>query len=115
MTATIAGNLSFNDDATVTKHTLSSTTPTKIGNISNKTERIFFRVDLQADGDAAVYIRLYPSAANNDKKGILLYRSAAGNDNMHIPYWEMPLLQKYLGEISAIALVGTPDIYVTEF
>lgn len=53
-----------------------------------------------------VWIKLQAASVDNDKKGIYL-RSGA--------FYEMPLGQKYTGEISAISNSGTPNVDVTVY
>lgn len=67
--------------------------------------RIFFCVN-NDNAQQGVWIKLQAAALDDDKKGIFLPAKSA---------WQMPSDNIYTGEICAIANVGTPDVYVTQY
>ena len=66
--------------------------------------RIFFAVSNSSNKD--IWLKLQAASVDNDKKGIFVPRNS---------YWEMQQDNIYIGEISAIANIGAPDIYITEY
>lgn len=72
-------------------------------------DRIFFCVN-NDDGVQAVFIKLQAASIDNIAKGIFLTRKTGS----HIA-WQMPSDNIYTGEISAIAVAGTPSVFVTEY
>lgn len=81
---------------------LNITTSTKL--IDSNSNRIFFCVTNTGNTDA--WLKLQAASIDNDKKGIPLPARS---------YWQMPSDNIYTGEISAIAIVDSPDIYYTEY
>lgn len=92
---------------------LNSSISTKIADANPN--RISFRVNI--DGimgimDAnSIFIKLQAASIDDVKKGMWIGRQG----NIFEVGWTMPSDEKYLGEISAIALNGTPDVFVTEY
>lgn len=72
-------------------------------------DRIYFQVN-HDNAAMGVWIRLYPAAQDNDKRGIFLTPKTGSSVT-----WEMPVDNVYVGEISAIAEVGNPNAYTTEY
>lgn len=72
-------------------------------------DRQFFSVYTDAD-DLAVWIKLQPANADNDKKGILI-ETKPGTQN----FWQMPSDNIYSGEISAIANFANVNLFTTEY
>lgn len=114
MPSTTGRNKNSNDVARVEEFTLTSTQSTKIADINP--ERMFFSVCLApATANVDVFIRLYPNADDNNKRGEVLTRRLSGNDSLFRPNWQMPVDTIYTGEISAISNAGNVDIIVTEY
>jgi len=66
--------------------------------------RIFFAISSPDNKD--IWLKFQPAATDDDEKGIFIPRGG---------YWEMPTDNIYTGEISAIAVSGTPTVYPTEY
>lgn len=109
----IGSNRDENDVAVTTVVTINSVTATTIS-VANAL-RLFFSVSL-APGITSLdaFIRLYPAATDNLQQGIPLTRRTAGNDVLFKPTWMSPK-EMYVGEISAISLLGTFDLHITEY
>ena len=107
MTNVKGRNANFSDSATIEKVELNNTTSVKIAD-ANK-GRTFFHINSNGS-PFEVWIKLQPAHIDNDKKGIFLHKSIEGGN-----FWEMPEDNIYTGEISAIAVNGSPTIYVTEY
>lgn len=95
-----------NDTVSMTSVALNATTSTKIADAaaSNTEARISFTVDNPSSQD--VWIKFQAASVDNDKKGYFLPKKSSRNmdtDNI------------YTGEISAIAVSGTPTIYINEY
>lgn len=103
MTRKIGRTRNFNDTAIVSPAiSLNSTTSTKIADSDEN--RIFFAIVNDTSRD--VWLKLQAAAVDNILKGILLHKNS---------YWEMSPDNIYTGEISAISVTGTPDVFVTEY
>ena len=110
----IGRNVNSNDVATVTTYEINSVTATVIS--VSKLRRIVFSACLDSDITSVdVYIRLYPAAADNLKRGEVLTRDTFGNSSLFRPSWAMTPDNIYTGEISAISLSGSVFIHVTEY
>lgn len=72
-------------------------------------KRIFFHSN-NSDSNQGYWIRLYPAAQDNLKRGIFV-----SGRNGPKPWWEMKSDNLYTGEISAVADVGTPNACTTEY
>jgi len=108
MTEVIGSNSSRGDEVTqVDSYVLNSATAIIIA-VTNE-RRLFFHVDNNFS-DKAAWVRLYPAAQDNIKRGIFINGKEQGRTD-----WEMPPGSIYTGEISAIAEEGVPTIYVTEY
>ncbi len=81
---------------------LNSSTSTKIAD--SNSNRIFFSVS--NNSNKAIWLKLQPATTDNDHKGIYMEPHS---------YWEMPVENTYIGEVSAISDSGTPTVYVTEY
>jgi hypothetical protein len=81
---------------------LNATTTVKIQD--SNLNRIFFALSNNSSQD--VWLKLQAASVDNDKVGIFLPKKS---------YWEMPTDNIYTGEISAIADIGTPNVYVLEY
>lgn len=88
---------------------LNGTTSTKIANANS--ERMYFYVTNNSSVNG-VWIKLQAASGDNDKKGIYLAPAPAVGQ---CSFWEMPVDNIYTGEISAIAVADSPDVYVTEY
>lgn len=86
---------------------LNATTAVTIQAANN--ERIFFHVDNDNSANA-FWVRLYPAAQDDLKRGIFVSGKIGAR-----PFWTMPSDEKYLGEISAIADTDSPFAFVTEY
>jgi hypothetical protein len=107
-------NINSNTSADVSTVTINSVTATTIS-LPND-DRISFRACLSPDlVDLNVIIRYYPAAQDNLKQGDVLTRATAGNNNLFRPVHKMDKDNVYYGEISAISVNGTHDIYITEY
>ena len=79
-------------------------------------ERISFRSCLAPDlVDVDIIIRYYPAAQDNIKQGDVLTRYTSGNNNLFKPEHKMDVDNMYYGEISAISVNGTHDLFITEY
>lgn len=107
-------NQNTNDQAVQTRITINSATAVKL--VDPNPDRIYFSVCLApALNDVDAYIRLYPTADNNDKVGEVLTRTISGNNSLFRSSWQMPVDTIYTGEISAISDAGSFDVIVTEY
>lgn len=89
---------------------LSSSNSRKIADANPN--RIAFRANIDGImGADSIFIKLQAASIDNDKKGIWIGRQG----NVFEIGWTMPSDNIYLGEISAIALSGAPDVFVTEY
>jgi hypothetical protein len=103
MTKTIGRNLNVNIEAVLSGAiSLNALTSTTI--ITANGNRIFFAIT--NNGAKNIWLKLQAASVDNDKKGIYIPKQT---------YWEMPMDNIYTGEISAISISGTPDIYYTEY
>lgn len=108
MTATLERTQNLNDAASVNSGvTLNGTTSVKIAD-ANPT-RIYFYVTNDGSSEEA-WIKLQAASIDNGKKGIFLNKKAIYRND-----WEMALDNVYTGEICAIAVAGTPTVFVTEY
>jgi len=82
---------------------LNANTSTKIADGDD--QRSFFTVH-NNDATNGVWIKTQAASVDDDKKGI--FRGPGKS-------WTMPDMATYIGEVSAIADAGTPDVYVTEY
>ncbi len=103
MTKIIGRNRNANSEAKTTQFILSDTTSIVISPINS--ERIFFRVDNESVG-RIIYVKLQAASIDNDKKGVRIKETRP---------FEMLGDNIYTGEISAIADMDGPIIFVTEF
>jgi hypothetical protein len=107
-------NINSNTVASVRTVEINSVTATTIA-LAND-ERIAFRVCLAPDAiDEDVVIRYYPAATDNIFHGDVLTRHTAGNANLFRPVHYMDKDNMYYGEISAMTLSGTHELFVTEY
>lgn len=111
----IGRNSNTNDTSIVTSVSINSTTAVVLA--PSNPDRVFFNVSLDAGiTDKDVFIRLYPAALDNSKRGILLARRSSSNDAFFWPIWQMPTDSIYTGEISAILGAGSAiTLHVTEY
>lgn len=107
MVKSIGRNININDEAVLSDAIVLGVTSEKIADADP--ERIFFHVTNNASNQA-VWIKLQPTADDDDMKGIFLGSKNSGNNS-----WEMPMDNIYTGEICAVADSGTPSVYVTEY
>lgn len=91
-----------NDTAVTTSVTLNSTTATTVS-VANE-NRIGFYASNNDNQD--ILLKFQPASVDNLKIGIPILRKGV--------VYEMPP-EKYRGEISAIAITGTPTIFITEY
>ena len=100
--------------ASVQSYTINSTSATTIA-IAKK-DRMHFSVCLDpGTTNVDVYIRLYPAVTDNIKMGEVLTRDTFGNSNLFRSSLAFTGDSVYTGEISAISLVGSVVIHVTEY
>ena len=116
MTRQTGENISFSDEGKVTTVLVNSVTATTIvPAITDANSRIAMRIDMESGtSDREVYIRVYPAAQDNIKQGILLTRRFSGDDSALNNSIELPL-GRYIGEISAICVLGSVRLHITEF
>ena len=108
MTVKIGRNRNTNDEANVQSGIgLNSTTAVTIQAVN--VERIFWHVD-NDNAANAFWVRLYPAAQDDLKRGIFV----SGRNGAR-PFWTMPPDEKYTGEISAIADTAAPTAFTTEY
>jgi hypothetical protein len=113
MTLQRGSNANSNTAASVSTVEINSVTATTIAVANNK--RISFRACLSPNlVDLNIIIRYYPAAQDNLKQGDVLTRATAGNNNLFRPVHEMDA-NLYYGEISAISVNGTHNLYITEY
>jgi len=103
MAKTIGRNTNTTDVATLSSAiALNSTTSVKVADALP--DRINFTISNPENKD--VWLKFQAASVDNDKKGIFVPKNA---------FYEMPTDNIYTGEISAIAVSGTPSVYVTEY
>lgn len=91
-----------NDGSEFNEYSLNDSTSTAIKTAGENF--IFFQVTNETNRD--VYIKLQAASADNLKEGIILPRGSI---------WEMSKDNLYTGEISAIAVAGSPAIQTNQF
>ena len=91
-----------NTGAVLTSVVLNATTSTLISAVNEERQMITIINDSSQD----VWIKFQAASVDNDKKGIMLWKRST---------YEMPVDNVYLGEISAISVSGTPEIFITEY
>ena len=110
----IGRNVNSNDEAVVTSYNLNDTTATTIA-LPNK-NRIYLSVSIDCGiGDTCAFIRLYPAATDNDKKGDIIQRVTSSNDSLFLARWQMTPDNTFTGEISALCDAGSVTVHVTEY
>ena len=103
MANTFRRNRNENDTATLSAAiTLNNSTSTTI--TSSNTARIYFIFNNPSNKN--VWLKLQAASIDDDKKGIFV---AKGD------FWIMPADNIYIGEISSIADVDSPDVHYTEY
>lgn len=108
MVKEIGRNINSNTESEVALGTLlNATTAVTIQAPNDK--RIFFHVDNNNSANA-FWVRLYPAAQDDLKRGIFISGKIGAR-----PFWTMPPDEKYLGEISAIADTDSPVAFTTEY
>lgn len=110
MAPKIGSNRNTNEIANV-KSPIATNATTSVKIADANPNRLFFHVNNDSELER-VWIKLQPAADDNDKKGIMLSKR---NDGIGTNSWEMPVGEKYTGEICAISDSGTPNVYVTEY
>ena len=102
------------DIANVTTYAINSATATTIF-VANP-DLLFQSFCLDPDiTDVDIFLRPYPAAQDNIKRGDVLTRDTFGNSSLFRPYMAMPVDCLYKGEWSAISLSGTSDLHVIWF
>lgn len=103
MVQTIRRTRNENDTSDISSAiTLNASTTTTL-TVSN-TSRTYFIFNNPSNKD--VWLKLQAASVDDDKKGIFVERGDS---------WIMPPDNIYNGEISAIANVGAPDVFYTEY
>lgn len=92
-----------NESVMSTGISLNSST-TIVITVSNS-NRMFFCFN-NNDANQGVWLKLQSSSIDDDKKGIFVPKDSS---------WAMPVDNIYTGEISAIANIGMPVVYYTEY
>ena len=109
----ITGNLNTHDEATLSDAITVGGTSVVIAEANPN--RLFFHVH-NFDGNEAIWIKLQAASVDNDKKGIFIEKNGAEEESAAArSFWEMATDNVYTGEISAIAVSGTPTVYITEY
>lgn len=98
---TVGSNTNVSDEETFATIALNANTTIKV--LDANKDRYY--ISLVADG-GEVWIKYRPAATDNDKNGVA--KLCDGQQ------FEFPSNQIYVGEISAIAVDGTPNLYATE-
>ncbi len=113
MTHRLGRNINTSEDSRVTTYTLNGTTATVIS--PAYPQRTEWRVSLDSGiSDIDVFIREYPAAQDNLRRGHLLTRRNSSNDTVfNVNFGNHPD-NPYTGEYSAITSGGTVDVHVTE-
>ena len=114
MAQSIGRNQNKNDVASVTTVEINDTTATVI--VPANPLRIFLVINL--DGGTAeeeVFIRFYPAADDDLKRGMVIKRKIIGATSINDPRVHMEGDNIYTGEISAISESGTFKLHITEF
>ena len=99
---TIGGNRNTTDESNSSTFTLNDTSTITISQ-ANK-DRLYFAVSNPSSKD--IILKFQASSVDNLKDDVIVYKRS---------FYEMPETNTYVGEISAIADSGTPDINVTEW
>jgi len=107
MAKTIGTNLNFTDisqdDSGVL---LNSNTATKIVDAIALPDQLFTNLTISNPSSQDVWIKFQAATVDNDKKGKILFKRST---------YERPPLDVYHGEISAIAVNGSPTIFVSQY
>ena len=114
MTHLIGRNQNKNDTAVVTTVEVNDTTAAVV--VAANPARIHITINL--DGGTAeeeVFVRFYPAADDNLKRGMVIKRKIIGATSINDPRVTMDGDNVYTGEISAISESGTFDLHITEF
>ncbi len=108
MAKVIDRNVNANDTAEISAGiTLNISTSVKIADANE--DRIYFSAECNAE-TASAWLKLQAATVDDDKKGLFLTKVSLGRF-----CWKMPSDNIYTGEISAIAQIGNPKIFVTEY
>ena len=94
--------------------TINSTTSTKIADI-NRT-RSFLCVSINGDSNnIGIFIKLQAASIDNEKKGIWIGKNLDEDGSYSKISWEMPQMNIYTGEISAICQSGSHELNIIEY
>jgi len=96
-------NRNTNNEASLSSAIALNSTTTTTVQVANE-RRIFFAYSNPDNKD--VWLKFQEASLDDDKKGLFIPKNG---------YWEMPMDSIYIGEISAIAVSGTPNAYPTEY
>ncbi len=107
MVRKIGRSRNFNDTATKATIVLNSTTSTIIQ--AANSDRIFFSVNNISN--KGVWIKFQAASVDNDQDGQIFLPGSGSLKSAYI----MEPDEKYTGEISAIAVSGTPSVVVGEY
>jgi len=104
MTIMTGRNVNSNDTAELSDAIATNTSTAVTVTLAND-NRLFFCVN-NDDTNQGVWIKLQAASVDDDKKGIFIPKKS---------FWQMPVDNIYIGEISAVADNGTPDVFYTEY
>ena len=118
MAKSIGRNINTNDDPTVTRVTVNSSTATLLAAANPERLHVSFCLAFDpVNADVDVAIRAYPAATDDLLDGEMLTRHTAGNANLFRPSWSTPTDNPSTGEFSGISAPGSGDvdIIITEW
>ncbi len=104
MALSIGTGFSTNDVAVKLTTTLNSTTSTTVKTASAEPDFVYLR--FTNNSNRGIYLKLQAANIDDEKSWILIPRGL---------FWQMPDTRWYLGEISAIADAGNPDLTMVKY
>lgn len=102
MALDIGQRRNINDEATTTVVSLNATTSTTLKTAGSQ----FIVFTVSNPSSKQVWLKFQAASVDDLKEGIPVFARTV---------YEMPLANKYTGEISAIADSGTPDVHITQY
>lgn len=97
------------NDTTIISSAIALNGSTSVKIADANPNRIYLYITNNGSSEEA-WIKLQATSVDNDKKGIFLNKKAIYRND-----WEMTPDNIYTGEVCAIAVTGTPTVFVTEY
>ena len=113
MTSKVGSNRNFQDTTVTTTVGINSVTATTL--LAPNPDRLWVRISMDSGiTNEQAFVREYPAATDNLKKGEILMRDISSNHSLFKPCYYTFTDNVYTGEISAIAVTGSFNLHITE-